>query len=160
MISFRPGDIKDFVKKIKLEDVRIDQRKKVLIRMAERRVQARAKVDASTIPSPVKEPVTLKEPTLSTSEEVKHEAASTLSSSTPLSGARSPLHPSLPAKPGATSTPSKSIPSQESSKITPTPTPAAPIPAGHSPAPTVVTTDDQITRLEEVIFLQLHSFSA
>src|ERR1700734_4334828 len=100
-LPFRPGDVKDFVKKIKLEDARIDQRKKALARTSERIAQARAKANATSTPLPVKEPATPKETTVSALEAAKHEVSSTLSPSTPLSGARSPLHPSLPAKPGA-----------------------------------------------------------
>jgi THO complex subunit 1 len=143
-----------------LEDARIDQRKKALARTSERIAQARAKANATSTPLPVKEPATPKETTVSALEAAKHEVSSTLSPSTPLSGARSPLHPSLPAKPGASATPSKPISSHETpTKAVPTPasapTPtaapaAAAVAAAPSPAPAAPPTDDQIARLEEV----------
>lgn len=168
LLPFRPGDIKDFVKKIKLEDVRIDQRKKALARTSERIAQARAKANAAaSTPSPVKEPAAPKESVLTMPEATKPDAPSTLSPSTPLSGARSPLHPSLPAKPGATAISSKSGSSQEAPpKATPaatstsTPTltsaPATAVAAASSPGPTASPVDEQIARLEEVGLIPLH----
>jgi len=115
--------------------------------------------------SPVKEPAT---PTLS-APEVKHEASSTLLLLTPLSGARSPLHPSLPAKPGITSSKSSSTPEISAKTAltparvpTPTPIGASTVAAAPSPTPIAPPTDDQIARLEEVsffhtIFFSLHS---
>jgi hypothetical protein len=166
-MPFRPGDVKDFVKKIKLEDARIDQRKKALARASERIAQARAKANAASTPSPVKEPAAPKESALSAPEAAKPDAPSTLSPSTPLSGARSPLHPSLPAKPGATAVQSKSGSSQEAPpKATPaltpasTPTltsaPATVVAAASSPGPAAPPVDEQIARLEEVGPIPLH----
>ncbi|KAG1886127.1 THO complex subunit 1 transcription elongation factor-domain-containing protein [Suillus subluteus] len=43
---FQPGDVKDFVKKVKQEDVRIEMRRKQLMKNAERLAQARAKAVA------------------------------------------------------------------------------------------------------------------
>lgn len=141
------------MKKIKLEDMRIDQRKLLLVRSAERMAQARARAAAAATspPSPVKEPSTPKA-TLS--------APDVVSPSTPLSGARSPLHPSLPAKPGLTPSKTDDASSVRPPAVTPAP---APVPvvvtvptsalvATASPAPTALPPDDQINRLEEVRF--------
>jgi THO complex subunit 1 len=158
-MPYRPGDVKDFVKKIKLEDARIDQRKKALARVSERIIQARAKANAASTSSPIKEP---RETALAAPEALKSEAPSTLSPSVPLSEARSPLHPSLPAKPGAAAIPSKSGSPQETPAPAPnlTSAPPAVVAAASSPVPPAPPADEQIARLEEVgpilLFLCLH----
>ncbi|KAJ8586500.1 UDP-glucose 4-epimerase [Rhizopogon salebrosus TDB-379] len=163
---FQPGDVKDFVKKVKQEDARIDMRRKQLMKNAERLAQARAKAAAATIA--LQESTALQEtptaaPTLIPVTETKVEPPITSLSA-------SPLHPSLPPKPGTAPVklladagassparpPSTVTPAPVSSAIaapTPIPTPVA-VPASETtpavvPPPAPPLTDDQITRFEE-----------
>jgi hypothetical protein len=150
-VVFRPGDVKDFVKKIKLEDNRIEMRKKALARQAERIATARAKSAATSTGTPGP-----------TTQETAVEQTKPATSATTTG---SPLHPSLPAKPGSASPPKAS----ESSQAQPTPTPTTPIPVPAqteriptpTPAPAPVTPpattplDEQILKLEEVTLLLL-----
>jgi hypothetical protein len=145
--------VKDFVKKIKLEDNRIEMRKKALARQAERIAAARAKAagggTGTSTPGAQEAVVDQNKPT----------ASSTAAGST--------LHPSLPAKPGSSSskasessqaqptpTPPPPIPAPTPVERVPTPTPAPATPAGTTPP------DEQIVKLEEVILfhftLNLH----
>ncbi|KAH9056853.1 hypothetical protein EDB87DRAFT_1675852 [Lactarius vividus] len=148
---FQPGDVKDFVKKTKLEDNRIEMRKKTLARQAERVAAARAKATATSASTP------------STQENALESTKPPTSASTPTPAAGSPLHPSLPAKPGPPS-PTKA-PENAQAPLTPspapTPTPPAPAPAPATipaapervatpaPAPVPTPPDEQITKLEE-----------
>ncbi|KAJ7754993.1 THO complex subunit 1 transcription elongation factor-domain-containing protein [Mycena maculata] len=126
---FRAGEVKDFVKKIKQEDARISIRQKQLAKVAataEARTAAQAKTKAES--DAVMEPVSQKEtgPEDTTSSRTK--------APNPVG---SPLHPSLPAKPGSSPT---------ERPVTPTVlAPAAPA----TPAPSAPPTDDQIIKLEE-----------
>jgi THO complex subunit 1 len=132
--------VKDFVKKIKLEDNKIEMRKKILARQAERIAAARAKAVAAVTG------------TSSTQETTAEQTKPT----TPATGTGSPLHPSLPAKPGSGS-PSKATESSQAqptpSSTTPTPVPAptehVPTPAPATP-PVTTPPDEQILKLEEV----------
>lgn len=163
--------MKDFVKKIKLEDARIDQRKKTLARTAERIALAKAKASAAAIAvpapvpapaSPIKEPATPKETNAPLPDAAKPDISMNLSPSTLLSGGRSPLHPSLPAKPGLTSPLAKPTSAQELPPAKPAavpspaptpvqaPVPSVPAPVAPSPVPVALPADDQINRLEEV----------
>ena len=145
---FRPGEVKDFVKKIKFEDNRIEMRKKTLARQAERLATARAKTAATSTGTPGP-----------TTQETAVEQTKPATSATTTG---SPLHPSLPAKPGSSS-PSKASESPQA-QATPTPTTQSPVPAQTeriptpTPAPASATppvptpTDEQILKLEEVTF--------
>lgn len=147
-VVFRPGDVKDFVKKIKLEDNRIEMRKKTLARQAERIATARAKTAATSTGTPG--PTT------------QESAVEQTKPATPATATGSTLHPSLPAKPGSAS-PSKASESSQS-QPTPTPTTPSPVPAQTeripTPTPASVSTtppvttppDEQILKLEEVTF--------
>ncbi|KAH9983882.1 hypothetical protein BJV77DRAFT_1062321 [Russula vinacea] len=136
---FQPGDVKDFVKKIKIEDNRIEMRKKTLARQAERIATARAKAVAAVTGTSTTQETTVEQTKLST----------------PATAAGSPLHPSLPAKPGSAS-PSKTSESSQTqptpTATTPTPVPApterVPTPAPATP-PVTTPTDEQILKLEE-----------
>ncbi|KAH8992904.1 THO complex subunit 1 transcription elongation factor-domain-containing protein [Lactarius akahatsu] len=146
---FQPGDVKDFVKKIKLEDNRIEMRKKILARQAERVAAARAKAAATSASTP------------NTQENAPESTKSSTSPSTPTPVVGSPLHPSLPAKPGPRS-PTKA-PENGQAPLTPSPapTPTPPAPAAAmtpaapervatpAPAPIPTPPDEQITKLEE-----------
>ncbi|KAG6840767.1 hypothetical protein C0991_004552 [Blastosporella zonata] len=138
---FQPGEVKDFVKKVKLEDHRIEMRKKALIKEQERRAKATPpprKVETPPVkvePTPTpkaEEPLTPKPSTPAPSD--------TLATPQPTNPGGSPLHPSLPAKPGSSS-PMKLSSSQEGESseppaiVAPTPTPADPTPV-LAPTPT------------------------
>jgi len=146
---FQPGDVKDFVKKTKLEDNRIEMRKKTLARQAERIAAARAKAAAATSAST---PTGTQE---NAAESTTKPAAST-STSSPSS--ESMLHPSLPAKPSSSSSSTKAPENAQAEPAptpAPTPTPPAATPAAPervaTPAPAANPTppDEQIAKLEE-----------
>ena len=136
------------MKKIKLEDGKIALRKKRLDK-----ISALAKAKATAAPPP---PTIVVTPDVSSVSKVESPAPrpdptpSTLTASRPSS---SPLHPSLPPKPGS---PAK--PSQEPPKIAPTTTVApatapAPVPAATlALAPVTTPVDDEIAKYEEVSF--------
>ena len=159
--------MKDFVKKVKQEDARIELRKKALAKTAERISAARIKLAASkaaaTPPSSDKEVSSSPKPTLVPQDSNTPGGDALIRPSTPgLSRpvlSSSPLHPSLPPKPGS---PAKLSSSQEPGRpITPVPVsaPAAPppivviAPPASTPAPESipsVTVDDHIVKFEEV----------
>ncbi|KAH7916389.1 THO complex subunit 1 transcription elongation factor-domain-containing protein [Hygrophoropsis aurantiaca] len=155
---FQPGDVKDFAKKVKQEDARIDMRRKALARNAERIAQARAKAAPPKEMAPL--PAIPPEIPAASSDELKVEQP--VVAPRPIA-TTSPLHPSLPAKPG--SSPSKPIPEAGAASpiraVVPISVPpsvpapsalSAPVPAP-SPAPPPSTptlpTDDQILKFEE-----------
>lgn len=144
---FQPGDVKDFVKKVKQEDARIDMRKKQLTKAAERIAQARAKAAAAreAAASPAKEPALAQETT----------APAPAQTSPRPTSASAPLHPSLPAKPGTAPPTSASMDSvaQPTPALTPAPAPVAtpspaPAPAAPEPAP-ALPADEIIAGYEE-----------
>ncbi|KAF8079193.1 THO complex subunit 1 transcription elongation factor-domain-containing protein [Lyophyllum atratum] len=170
---FQPGDVKDFVKKIRLEDYRIEMKRKALA--ASFKPKPAPPVSKAVTPSPAPE----KEP--STSPVTVQEPPSTptpsdilpLAAPRPINLAGSPLHPSLPPKPGTspvkpslTPTPSSqdvpkiaslvpptAVPVVTVSTPTPTSAPAAlPVP-GPTPAPSepepALPSDPQILKYEE-----------
>ncbi|KAI0297614.1 THO complex subunit 1 transcription elongation factor-domain-containing protein [Multifurca ochricompacta] len=148
--SFQPGDVKEFVKKIKLEDKRIEMRKKTLARQGERMAAARAKAAATATATAT---ATGSSGSTASAQEdgVEQNNPSNLGST---------LHPSLPAKPGSGS-PGKV--SDDDSQTQGTPTAVSPTPprgpvgvdgiatAGAVVAATRVVTagDEQIAKLEE-----------
>ncbi|KAG1904509.1 THO complex subunit 1 transcription elongation factor-domain-containing protein [Suillus fuscotomentosus] len=163
---FQPGDVKDFVKKVKQEDARIDMRRKQLVKNAERLAQARAKAAALQESSARQEtPAPASTPAEPSKVELPAASFSALLSTPSISS--SPLHPSLPPKPG--SSPVKSFleagassparppitlapPSSTIAAPTPTPSAAASVsetPSISVPPPASSLTDDQIARYEE-----------
>ncbi|ESK93415.1 udp-glucose epimerase [Moniliophthora roreri MCA 2997] len=132
---FHPGDIKDFMKKIDLENRRIEMRTKTLRQQMERREAQAAALKAKAAAAAeaeaeTKSSVDTLTPTPSSSQNQTQSSAS-------------PLHPSLPAKPSTEPAsgdvkPAKEAPPKESS-VSPAP---APVPAPLPP-------DDQIMRSEE-----------
>ncbi|GLB43609.1 putative polysaccharide biosynthesis protein [Lyophyllum shimeji] len=136
---FQPGDVKDFIRKIKMEDQRSEMRRKTLAAMKPKVAAPVVKV-ATPTPAPEKEPSTppVKAQALPTAIPPAA-AASASGAALPVSAAASPLHPSLPAKPGSspvkpplTPTPS----SQEVPKATvPAAPPAVPVVRVSTPAP-------------------------
>ena len=125
--------MKDFVKKIKQEDLRIEMRRKMLIKQAERIAQARAKAQQAAAP---KEGAA-STPNLSAAANSSPTSPAIPSSTSASSqdGLKPPgtptlLHPSLPAKPG--STPSENAgasPVRVSTPNGPPATPATPTPS-------------------------------
>ncbi|KAG5652065.1 hypothetical protein H0H81_006420 [Sphagnurus paluster] len=186
---FQPGEVKDFVKKIKLEDHRIEMRKKTLARMAERKAAAlaahaaksaapspapTAETESSTRLVPVKAPEALTSTpsiTLVPMDTSPVIPAPSLAAPRPVSAVGSPLHPSLPPKPGSSPIKPAPTPSQDLAKpailapgvpivevSTPAsaPTPEAPTPAPiappvpvATPAPPEAKPDEQVLKLEE-----------
>ncbi|KAI0066697.1 UDP-glucose 4-epimerase [Artomyces pyxidatus] len=163
---FQPGDVKDFAKKIKLEDARIDMRKKQLAKAAERTAAARARQAAAAAASAEAEAAakalkaeSAEESKAPTQPSSSQESAS--AASVPPAGS-APLHPSLPARPG---TSSSSQPARAAATAsTPAPAATAPVPtlapAAAAPPPTKASTpapagpvvlppDEQLNRLEE-----------
>ncbi|KAH9929771.1 THO complex subunit 1 transcription elongation factor-domain-containing protein [Fomitopsis serialis] len=109
---FLPGEPRDFLKKIKQEDARIDMRRKQLQKQAERVAQARAKAAAAAAAAKEtpKEPAP---PAVATPTPVSARISSSTSA---------PLHPSLPAKPGTM--PASLFPARISTPVQPAAAPA------------------------------------
>ncbi len=163
----RPGDVKDFVRKIKQEDARIEMRRKMLMKQAERIAQARAKAAAlkegttgpglpaaaNTAPASAAPPAVPSSTSASSQDGLK------------APGTPTPLHPSLPAKPGTTPVPGESAAASPVRVSTPNPPPAAPatptpaaVPAPE-PIPIVLPPDEQIMKYEEVRICRQRSYA-
>jgi THO complex subunit 1 len=154
---FRPGDVKDFVKRIKQEDQRIEMRRKLL---AKRAATQREAAMASSAPDKTANASSSKVPEPSVTADVP---SSTLPIPRPTTiNGTSQIHPSLPPRPG--SSPLK--PPSSSSQPLPTPTgPAAatavtPVPVpklapSEPPPPPPPTTDKEILKFEEVTIIFL-----
>jgi hypothetical protein len=157
--SFSPGELKDFMKKINLEDVKAGTRRRQLQTMMANAEARKAKAAAAAISSPAPStPTPTPTPDISVKPPPKTE--------TPPSPEKTPsrptstLHPSLPAKPGSISPASK----VEAPEIKPVEPPApAPVPAAKSPPPVVekviekpavvidlISRDEQLKKIEEV----------
>ncbi|KAG2149407.1 hypothetical protein BD769DRAFT_1624094 [Suillus cothurnatus] len=119
-LGSEPGDVKDFVKKVKQEDARIEMRRKQLMKNAERLAQAQAKA-AALQESAARQETPALASTLAEPPKVEPPAASFSALLSTPSVSSSPLHPSLPPKP--CSSPVK--PFIEAAARAPTPTPAA-----------------------------------
>ncbi|TDL19394.1 hypothetical protein BD410DRAFT_774040 [Rickenella mellea] len=149
---FLPGEVKDFVKDVEKENARIAFRKQQLAKQAQKLNEARARAAASKANSPAPPPAAagstppILPPTPAASTTPAPASTPTPASapappSTPVrtpvpapASAASPLHPSLPAKPG-------SAPVVEARPVTPgtkpSPAPATvPAPAIVAPVPT------------------------
>ncbi|KAK7040176.1 hypothetical protein VNI00_009982 [Paramarasmius palmivorus] len=138
---FHPGDIKDFVKKVELEDRRIELRTKTLRKQQEKREAMKAAAAAQAAAAKAEAETKQSDGPSSTPPEVKPTIVQT---------SASPLHPSLPAKP----TTDTDIKMQDVSTppATSSPAPSAPTVTTPTPAPAVpppLPPDDQITRSEE-----------
>lgn len=152
----RPGDVKDFVKKIKLEDARISNRKKIIEKMALARMrQAAAK---SVTPHLPQVPSATSKSDASTNP--LETIAGALAAPRPITSlGNSLLHPSLPPKP---TSPSK-LASSSQEPVKPDTAPAttsagvasAPVSAPAStvvpvPAPVALPIDSEIIKCEDV----------
>ncbi|KAL0068405.1 UDP-glucose-4-epimerase [Marasmius tenuissimus] len=159
---FHAGDIRDFAKKIMLEDRRIEMRTKQLKQQQERREAMRAAAAAKAAAAAAAEAEANKPPVIV--EPQPQSAAAEAAAASLVQSSASPLHPSLPAKPVSGPQPptasssaapvstgppaSTTVPSAPSVTGTPTPVPApAPVPATPVPAP--LPPDDQIKKAEE-----------
>ncbi|KIJ22219.1 hypothetical protein PAXINDRAFT_160129 [Paxillus involutus ATCC 200175] len=157
---FQAGDVKDFVKKVKQEEARIDIRKRTLARNAERIAQARAKAAAAAAaaqaPPSVEVTMTVtasQEASAPVAELAKVEPASTA----PQAGSQ--LHPSLPPKPGSTApTRAPGVDGPSSTPVVAAPAalatvaavPARTLTPAPVPSPTPVPqTDEQILKFED-----------
>ncbi|RPD64553.1 hypothetical protein L227DRAFT_649768 [Lentinus tigrinus ALCF2SS1-6] len=155
---FQPGDVKDFVRKIKQEDARIDMRKKMLTKQAERIAQARTKAAAlkEGAPAPGLSLPAVATPTPA-STVLPSSASASSQDGLKAPGTPTPLHPSLPAKPGTTPVPGESAAASPARISTPnpppaapaTPTPAPPPTPATEPAPIVLPPDEQLMKYEE-----------
>ncbi|KAH9854374.1 THO complex subunit 1 transcription elongation factor-domain-containing protein [Lenzites betulinus] len=165
---FQPGDVKDFVRKIKQEDARIDLRKKQLTQKAERMAQARARAAAlkDGTPAPGLQAVMTTAPSNPPAQPAAAAAPSPEAQRQNASGGPTLLHPSLPAKPGSTPAPGESAAPSPARVSTPNPPPTAAAPTPVSaplptptpapaaaptpePAPIVLPPDDMIRKYEE-----------
>ena len=145
------------MKKIKQEDARIEMRKKALAKNAERIAQARVKAAAAQGLPATEAPTPSQEVLASTVEPVKVEPPSTA----PQSVAGSPLHPSLPPKPGTT-VPGRALGTEAPSNapaVAIPPVPAATTSAAASPTP-APPTDEQILKLEDVSVVDTQIFES
>jgi hypothetical protein len=153
---FRPGDVKDFVKRTKQEDQRIEMRRKLL---AKRAATQREAATASSAPEKAANAVSSKVLEPSVTADVP--STSPFPRPTTANGTAQ-IHPSLPPRPG--SSPLK--PPSSSSQPSPTPigpaatTTTAPIPilkiAPSEPPPP--TTDKEILKFEEVAIIFLNNW--
>ncbi|KAI0319956.1 UDP-glucose 4-epimerase [Amylostereum chailletii] len=133
---FAPGEVKDYVKKIKMEDARIDMRKKILAR------QARAR--AKPAPPPARAEPSSEVTAATTATAAAPPAPPPSSQPNPgsqpvvVAGMGSPLmHPSLPAKPGV-SAKSVAAGAEGTLSLGPAPTPAPALTPTPVPAPVPV----------------------
>lgn len=140
--------MKDYVKKIKQEDARIDLRKRTLARNAERIAQARAKAaTAAAAPNvPIADTIAPPQPREGDlpMTEIKSE-----SSPQPIPVAiASPVHPSLPPKPSSTtSIKPEPGPAPAASSTSSVPPPTRPPASTQESTPPV---DEQVQKFEEV----------
>ncbi|KAI0652734.1 UDP-glucose 4-epimerase [Trametes meyenii] len=149
---FQPGDVKDFVRKVKQEDTRMDMRRKQLLQKAERMAQARAKAAAlkEGASAPATPATASPAPTHPPSQPVavqQDNPNGPRHNQPPPGATATPLHPSLPAKPGTTPAPGDSAAPSPARVATPNPpsapaaTPASSVPASmpvSAPAPATV----------------------
>ncbi|KAI0095149.1 THO complex subunit 1 transcription elongation factor-domain-containing protein [Irpex rosettiformis] len=146
---FHPGDVQDYVKKVKLEDVKIENRRKQLAKTAERMAAARAKATAAASVSAL---TASPAPGVASQDNSQSPIPASNGPKPPTPSvppATPPLHPSLPAKPGTApvKTPAPATPEPVSIPI------VAPIPT-IAPTPTPVVEvvpppDDLILQYEE-----------
>ncbi|KAH0591368.1 hypothetical protein H2248_001446 [Termitomyces sp. 'cryptogamus'] len=149
---FQPGDVKDFLKKVKMEDQRIELRKKALIqkKLAEQKRAPPPPKKEET--PPVKSEAPMKTEELPPSKPSTPAPSDTLAPPQSMNVTGSPLHPSLPAKPGSAPLklpPSQDVEMSEASAIhVPTQAPAAEVLLAE-PKPVEIPPDPLISKYEE-----------
>lgn len=166
-----PGDVKDFVKQIKGLDMRINNRRKLLER--QRAAAPPKPLPAESSPAPTSKPELPVTPSPAPPQPLPTSPPQNLQRPPSASILGSPLHPSLPAKPGTVPPPQASSPAPPPKVELPVPTIQQPAPAPPSapatvpvsspaPAPTVQPatqpTDPQIVAWEDA--KQVHSWLA
>ncbi|TFY55419.1 hypothetical protein EVG20_g9323 [Dentipellis fragilis] len=149
---FQPGEVKDFVTKVKQEDARIEMRRKALARAA-----AQAKARAAPPPPPAVPAATPQADVIAAPVALVPSHEGTKVAVNGPSGSPM-LHP-LPAKPGSSSKPPSSggepapAPLPPAATATPMPAPAAVSAPAATPSPAPapkLPPDDQIARFQEV----------
>ncbi|SJL06435.1 uncharacterized protein ARMOST_09772 [Armillaria ostoyae] len=132
---FKPGEVKDFVKRLKLEDMQIERHKERLAKRAER---AAALAASQPTPATVPPKATETAPVSGTESTPRPAPVATPTNTS--------LHPSLPAKPVATPAPKPAQDPQPVLVSVPEPSPAPPPTVYARPSPP---TDPKIIKHEE-----------
>ncbi|KAK0500742.1 THO complex subunit 1 transcription elongation factor-domain-containing protein [Armillaria luteobubalina] len=132
---FKPGEVKDFVKRLKLEDMQIERHKERLAKRAER---AAALAASQPTPATVLLKATEAAPVSGTESTLRPAPVATPTNPS--------LHPSLPAKPVATPAPKPAQDPQPTLVSVPEPSPAPPPTVYTRPSPP---TDPKIIKHEE-----------
>ncbi|KAK0199086.1 THO complex subunit 1 transcription elongation factor-domain-containing protein [Armillaria mellea] len=132
---FKPGEVKDFVKRLKLEDMQIERHKERLAKRAER---AAALVASQPTPAMIPPKATETAPASGTESTPRPAPVATPTNTS--------LHPSLPAKPVATPAPKPAQDPQPALVSVPEPSPAPPPIVYARPSPP---TDPKIIKHEE-----------
>ena len=122
----RPGEVKDFAKKIKMEDARINLRRQQLEKVAQQKARALAQAQQK-VEAEVKD-VKMSDVTPEPSATSTTPAPPVIAQPVPTMPSQNILHPSLPLKPGSSPAPVQAA--------SPSPTPAPPAPAPASAAVT------------------------
>ncbi|KAK0233860.1 THO complex subunit 1 transcription elongation factor-domain-containing protein [Armillaria fumosa] len=133
---FKPGEVKDFVKRLKLEDIQIERHKERLTKRVER---AAALAASQPTPATVPPKATEAAPVSGTESTLRPAPFATPTNPS--------LHPSLPAKPVATPAPKPAQDPQPTLVSVPEPSPAPPPTVYTRPSPP---TDPKIIKHEEV----------
>ena len=115
----RPGEVKDFAKKIKMEDARINLRRQQLEKISQQK--ARALAQAQQKPEPEAKDVKMSDATSESLVTATTPTPPVIAQPVPTMPTQNALHPSLPLKPGSSPTPAQTA--------SPSPAPApAPVP--------------------------------
>ncbi|KAF5375281.1 hypothetical protein D9758_000499 [Tetrapyrgos nigripes] len=129
---FDPGDVKEYAKKIDMENRKIEMRTKVLRQQQEKLETMKAAAALTPSPASTSGDVEMKPPESDTKPAVEPSTSS--------------VHPSLPAKPGTISEPKPQEPNGPAAQAEPV-APAAP------PVPPPLPKDAQINRAEENVLV-------
>lgn len=152
--KFQPGDIRDYVKKVKQEDARIEMRRNQLTKTAERIAQARAKAAAAVAAPPPPVPTSTGSTTAVAPKPVLPNPSIPPSTAAPATGLQHPL----PAKPVTSPPKPPSQPEPAAVPVVVAPVVVAPPPPAPSPVPPPVVAelkpvplprDDQIAVYED-----------
>jgi hypothetical protein len=112
----RPGEVKDFAKKIKMEDARINLRKQQLEKIIQQKARAQAQQKTETEAKDVKMSDVASESPATTATSIPPVIVQPV----PTMPSQNALHPSLPLKPGSSPGPAQAV----SPPSTPVPVPA------------------------------------
>ncbi|KDR85576.1 hypothetical protein GALMADRAFT_218672 [Galerina marginata CBS 339.88] len=154
---FQTGEVKDFVKKIKQEDARINMRKQRLEKMAQAKNRAAPAVTKNTALEPPPAIIVSSEISQVSKPEARPEPVSgNLAAPRPVPAVgSSPIHPSLPPKPGSPSKlanssqePARNATATPNNAPAPTPGPT-PAPATPAPVQAPMPPDEEIAKYDE-----------